>query len=197
MKDFHVISESPSKTNIAYSVLYMGNDKPIEEYFQWLVDEITEEKIKPTRTIIYCQTIKQCGTFYSTLRGMLGDKLYADTTEDMRKVVLWMLHSCTADQNKEASLDAFEKEDSAVRILVATIAFGMGVDCKGVYRTIHFGPSKNIEAYILETGRAGRAGKRSVAYVIYKGLFLNHVVKDMENLNFNYRSYSVIRRTRL
>ena len=80
MKDSHVISQSPSKTNIAYSVLYMGNDNPIEEYFQWLVDEITEEKIKATRTIIYCQTIKQCGTIYSTLRGMLGDKLYANIT---------------------------------------------------------------------------------------------------------------------
>ena len=68
-----------------------------------------------------------------------------------------------------------------MRILVATIAFGMGVDCKGVYRTIHFGPSKNIETYIQETGRAGRDGKQSVTYVIYKGLFLNHVDKDMKN----------------
>ena len=33
MKNSHVISESPSKTNIAYSVLYMGNDKPIEKIF--------------------------------------------------------------------------------------------------------------------------------------------------------------------
>ena len=114
MKDSDVISESPSKTNIAYSVLYMGNDKPIEEYFPWLVDEITEDKIKATLTIIYCQAIKQCGTIYSTLRGMLGDKLYADNTKDMRKVALEMLHSCTPDQNKEAILDAFQKEDSPV-----------------------------------------------------------------------------------
>ena len=181
MKNSHVISESPSKTNIAYSVLYMGNDKPIEKYFQWLVDEITKEKINATRTIIYCQTIKQCDTIYSTLRGMLGDKLYADSTKDMKKFFLEMLHSCTPDQNKEALLGAFQKEDSPVRILVATIVFGMGVDCKGVYHTIHFGPSKNIEAYIQETGRAGRDGKQSVAYVIYKGLFLNHVDNDMKN----------------
>ena len=137
----------------------MGNDKSIEEYFQWLVDETIERQIKTIRTIIYCQTIKQCGTIYSTLRGMLGDKLYAESTNDRRKVVLEMLHSCTPDQNKEAILEVFQKEDSPVRILVATIAFGMGVDCKGVYHTIHFGPSKNIEAYIQETGRAGRDGK--------------------------------------
>ena len=159
----------------------MRNDKPIEEYFQWLVDEITEAKIKAIRTVIYCETIRECGTIYSTLRGMLGDKLYADSTNDMRKFVLEMLHSCTPNQNKEAILDAFQKQDSPVRILVATTAFGMGVNCKGVYCTTHFGPSENIEAYIQETGRAGRGGKQSEAYVIYKDLFLNHVDKDMKN----------------
>ena len=62
MKDPHVIYESPSKTNIAYSVLYMDKDRAVKDYFQWLVGEITEKKIKATRTIIYCQTTKQCGT---------------------------------------------------------------------------------------------------------------------------------------
>ena len=79
-------------------------------------------------------------------------------------------------QKKEAVLSAFQREDSCVRVSVATIAFGMGVDCKGVHRTIHFGPSKNIEAYIQETGRAGRDGKQSVAFLVYHGLLLNHVV---------------------
>ena len=55
---------------------------------------------------------------------------------------------------KKVVLEAFQADNSPVRVLVATIAFGMGVDCKGVYRIINFGPSKNIEAYIQETGRA-------------------------------------------
>ncbi|EDO29588.1 predicted protein, partial [Nematostella vectensis] len=54
-----------------------------------------------------------------------------------------------------------------VRLLIATIAFGMGVDCKGVKRVIHYGPSKSVEAYIQETNRAGRDGSNSVAYLLY------------------------------
>ena len=84
------------------------------------------------------------------------------------------------EANKEAILQAFRGESSGLRVLVATIAFGMGVDCKGVYQTIHFGPSKNIEACIQETGRAGRDGKQSVAFLIYQGILLNHVDRDMK-----------------
>ena len=77
-------------------------------------------------------------------------------------------------------LKAFRDENSGLRVLVATIAFGMGVDCKGVYRTVQFGPSKNIESYTQETGRAGREGKVSVVFLIYQGIILNHVDKDMK-----------------
>lgn len=117
---------------------------------------------------------------YSVLKGMLGRELYSNAANDPRHVLLEMLQSCTPDKNKDTILDAFQKEESPIRVLVATIAFGMGVDCKGVHRTIHFGPCKNIEAYIQETGRAGRDGEQSVAYLIYQGLFLNHVDKDIK-----------------
>lgn len=62
---------------------------------------------------------------------------------------------------------------------MATIAFGMGVDCKGLHRTVHFGPSKNIEAFIQETGRAGRDGVQSLSYLLYHGLLLTHVCQDI------------------
>ena len=181
MENAHVVYVNPGKMNIAYSVHYKEKEKSVEDYFQWLAAEIKELKSKAPRTIIYCQTIKQCALIYSTIRGMLGNELLADSSTSPRNVVLEMLHSCSPEKNKEAVLNAFQREDSSVRVLVATIAFGMGVDCKGVHRTIHFGPSKNIQAYIQETGRAGRDGKQIVAFLVYQGLLLNHVDKDMKH----------------
>lgn len=42
-----------------------------------------------------------------------------------------------------------------VRIRTAAIAFGIGVGCNQVHRTIKFGPAKNVKAYMQEKGRAG------------------------------------------
>ena len=94
--------------------------------------------------------------------------------------VLEILHSCTPDNNKEAVLQSFGKEDGPILVLVATIAFGMRVDSKGLHREIHFGPSKNVEAFMQETGLAERDGKPSISYLLYKGLLLNHVEKDIK-----------------
>ena len=133
------------------------------------------------RTIIYCQTIQQCSHIYSTLKSMIGDTIYAGKLGDNRNVLLEMLHSCSPPSNKEAVLKSFQDPKGVIRILVATIAFGMGVDCRAVHRTIHFGPSKNLEAFVQESGRAGRDGKPSVSYLLYHGLLLTHVEKDIKN----------------
>ncbi|CAB4043291.1 Werner syndrome ATP-dependent helicase [Paramuricea clavata] len=84
------------------------------------------------------------------------------------------------EANKACILDAFQNDKSEIRVLVATIAFGMGINCKGVYRTIHCGPSKNVESFIQETGREGRDGGQSVSFVLYQGLMLNDVDKYMK-----------------
>ena len=97
-----------------------------------------------------------------------------------QRVLLEMLHSCTPNSNKENILQSFQMEDGCIRVLVATIAFGMGVDCKKVNRTIHFGPAKNVEAFMQESGRAGRDGTQSTAYMLYQSFQLAHVEKDMK-----------------
>ena len=69
---------------------------------------------------------------------------------------------------------------SHLQVLIATIAFGMGVNCKGVRRVIHFGPSKNIEQYVQESGRAERDGEDSTCIILYNGLLSANCEKEMK-----------------
>ena len=177
-----MVLESPNKENISYVVHYMKKTSSLSEYLSWIADEVIEHGTGATRTIIYCQTIKQCAVVYSTLKVLLGENIYEDPlSKDAKRVLLEMLHSCSPMTNKENILESFKSERGCIRILVATIAFGMGVDCKQVYRTVHFGPSKNVEAYMQESGRAGRDGKQSIAYLLYQSFQLTHVEKDIKN----------------
>ena len=56
---------------------------------------------------------------------------------------------------KDAIISAFTS-DSCLRVVVATIAFGMGVNCYNVHEVIHLGSPSDLESYVQETGCAGR-----------------------------------------
>ena len=53
-------------------------------------------------------------------------------------------------------LSAFTKPDSSLRVLIATIAFGMGVNPPDVCCVLHCGPPHDIESYVQEIGCDGR-----------------------------------------
>ena len=59
---------------------------------------------------------------------------------------------------KEHLVDNMASDEGHLRVLISTIAFGMEVNCKKVRRIIYFGPSKSMEMYVQECGRAGRDG---------------------------------------
>ena len=78
-------------------------------------------------------------------------------------------------------LDSFRRENGLIRILFATVAFGMGVNTKGVRRCIHVGPPKNLEAYVQESRRCGRDGEQSHAVVLFNAKLGTHVEENMKS----------------
>ena len=90
-----------------------------------------------------------------------------------------MFTACTRPRVKEAILTSFSDPKGILRVVVATIAFGMGLDCPNVRQVIHWGPSSDIEQYLQETGRAGRDGEPSSA-ILYTVDLTVEIAEDMK-----------------
>jgi len=87
-------------------------------------------------------------------------------------------HAGLDDGQRKANQDAFIKEQCDV--IVATVAFGMGIDKSNVRCVVHAGMPKSIEHYQQESGRAGRDGLESECVLIYSGSDLITWKKLME-----------------
>jgi ATP-dependent DNA helicase RecQ len=71
--------------------------------------------------------------------------------------------------SKERLIRQNNWRDNKFRVMVATNAFGMGIDKADVRLVIHMGPPGSIEAYYQEAGRAGRDGKKAYAVLLIQG----------------------------
>ncbi len=61
--------------------------------------------------------------------------------------------ACTPKSVKDAIVLNFCKVDGILRIVIATVAFGMGLNCPDIRRIIHWGPPSDIESYLQGAGR--------------------------------------------
>ena len=134
-----------------------GFDRP-NLYFEVLHPEMKEaellkllEKRKRKSGIVYCATRKSVEHIcdYLTERGYAATRYHAGLEEAERM----------------ANQDAFLYDEKTV--MVATNAFGMGIDKSNVNFVIHYNMPKSLEAYYQEAGRAGRDGSNADCILLY------------------------------
>ncbi|SFU68359.1 ATP-dependent DNA helicase, RecQ-like [Clostridium sp. DSM 8431] len=101
--------------------------------------------------IIYCATRKEVDSIYSYL---------CDNNYKAGKY-----HAGLRDDERKEFQEKFINDD--VDIMVATNAFGMGIDKSNIRYIIHYNMPQNIEGYYQEIGRAGRDGEKSECYLLF------------------------------
>ncbi|MDU4695861.1 MULTISPECIES: DNA helicase RecQ [Paenibacillus] len=101
--------------------------------------------------IVYAATRKEVDDLYERLR--------------QAGIPAGRYHAGLSDKEREESQEAFLYDD--IRVMVATNAFGMGIDKSNVRYVIHYNMPKNMEAYVQEAGRAGRDGEPSECILLF------------------------------
>lgn len=154
LQDPNIFVQSFKRTNLELSVLRKDNTT-----FNKMLSLIREHKDDPV--IIYCFSRKDTELLAERLRfkNLKAIAYHAGLDRKRRKLVQ----------------DAFMH--NKVNIIVATIAFGMGIDKSNIRLIIHHSIPKTIEGYYQEIGRAGRDGKHSKCVLFYSHL-------DIEKLQY-------------
>jgi RecQ family ATP-dependent DNA helicase len=143
LRNPEIFVSSFNRPNIRYVV------EPKKDSFGMLLEFL--EKRKEESGIIYCLSRKSTERLAADLvnEGYLALPYHAGLDRDLRA----------------RHQEMFIRDE--VKIIVATIAFGMGIDKSNVRYVVHMDLPKNIESYYQETGRAGRDGLDSEALLFY------------------------------
>ena len=174
-----MVEQSPSRPNLCYVKQYLDKNEPLEKQFASLINDLKTLGNRMHRTLIYCQTRKQCSLLFRLFEVYLGEQMYHQDKLPQNRIVD-MYHAGTVASVKTHISDQMARHDGTIRVLICTNAFGMGVNCKGVRNVIHFGPSKTVESYMQECGRAGRDEKPSLCNLLYNGLLSVHCDNNMK-----------------
>lgn len=140
----------------------------VQETLKPVIDRLRKDHTAMSRMIIYGCLYDVCADIYLFFKSQLGEQFTEpiDAPDITGYQLVDMFTSVTDPMHKDHILRTFAKE-SCLRIVIATIAFALGLDCPNIRQIVHVDLPDDIESYIQHTGWAGRDGQPLLAILLH------------------------------
>lgn len=161
------VSASPDRPNIFYGVKPASS---IDVDLHDVVESVRFCRDRAPRVLIYCRSRNMCADIFSHFLYKLGSASYHPLGADQKSNnrLFAMFHAGTIPRLKDFVLTNLNDPNGVVRVVIATVALGMGVDLQGVNTILHYGAPKSIDDYFQESGRGGRGGHHASSVIYWK-----------------------------
>ncbi|CAC5401408.1 unnamed protein product [Mytilus coruscus] len=159
--DTKVVAVLPDRPNV-YLHVEKKVKQEIGDNLAWLLDLIKDKQELTPKTIIYCTNIYNCNSVYMWLMEELGKCAYHHEEEKLQNRFIEMFHSRTDTKTAERVLTNFKLQSNKIRVICATVAFGIGINIPDVEYVINWGAPVSVMTFWQETGRCGRDGRQGL-----------------------------------
>ena len=166
MSKLVVIASTPDHGNIFYSVV---NETNIQGLADDLAEKLKTKRCAFLKTVLFVRTYQHCANIYMFLKKKMKDEFTEPPGyPNMSGYRLVDMYTRVATpEKKDELLKAFCTIGGKLRLIIATTAFGLGIDCPDIQQIIHWGLPDNIEEYVQQSGRGGPNGSNSTA-ILYR-----------------------------
>ncbi|XP_062605789.1 probable ATP-dependent DNA helicase RecS, partial [Saccostrea cucullata] len=155
-----VIATLPDRPNILIDICISTEN--YEEELQWVQDAVEKYGILCKKIIIYVNSISACEGIYIWLHSTLCKNAYSGGV-CLENRLVEMYHASTDVESKGRIMESFCRPGCTVRVLIATVACGMGMDIPDIALCVLWGLPPSMMQMWQEIGRCGRDGRDSLA----------------------------------
>ena len=193
LKNPTVISENVDRPNIFLEIRKrLPNVKKFDKYDELIKPiaiELKEKKHSFPLTIMYVENIESMGYFFQFLSHELKEDGYNGENIPQNRIFA-QYHKDYPDSMKKFIVQEITKQEPKLRLVLATVALGMGVNAPSIVQIIHCRPPTTLEKYLQEIGRAGRLGQPSKAIMYFNN---NDIAKNRKGMTEEMRNYCTIK----